>query len=765
MKKYILVSIVLIFSISFITYYAFRWSEINREVKQYTQIEEFSYELELLNQNQKLLINSLRTNYNYDAIAKSTIKMDNAAKEFIYMLVNTDDAELIKYSKAIQYKTKKLNYYYEDIKTDTAEIKNSLKWLSAKYNKHLIGKKDYNSSEIELIRYIFNLLSITAQNDIFINIKPFKGEANKLNIPRLGTHLDIIYYEYNKLMSLKKKLDKNDILPDLKIVENYVKGVQKELHNEISYIIKSLLIASIFLVLYGVIIYIREAYAKLETEELKNELGQFANALNQSAIVSKTDVTGRITFVNDRFCQVSGYTREELIGKAHNIVRHPDMSKEVFADLWESIQNKNIFKATIKNRKKNGEPYYVDTVVVPLLGINDELNGYLAVRYEVTELVEGRDKAIVAEKAKDEFLSNMSHELRTPLNAIKGFSSILNKQVKSDKHSGYLTNIIDSSEHLIGLINDILDVSKLQSGKFSLDYHDFNVDEKISLFLNRFEAQLKIAELKMNFDLDSSIKTTLHGDWLRISQIITNLVSNAIKFTPKGKSIDFSAKYENGKLIIIVEDRGIGISEEAQAKIFEPFEQADSSTTRVYGGTGLGLSIILNLIEQMQGEINLTSKEGEGSKFEVILPLKESQYIIQEIIEEEDDSTKKLNGHILIAEDNKTNQMLIGILVDELGLTYTMADDGLDAVDKFSKDKFDLVLMDENMPNLNGTEAMKKIRTQHGDTTPPIIALTANVMQGDKEKFLEAGMDGYISKPIEEKELYRVLKSFLNNKS
>ena len=315
---------------------------------------------------------------------------------------------------------------------------------------------------------------------------------------------------------------------------------------------------------------------------------QFVDALNESAIVSKTDTKGIITYVNEKFCQISGYTREELLNQPHSIVRHPDMPSEVFKKLWENISKKKSFKVTIKNKTKEGQAYYVDTAIIPILNVNEEIEEYLAVRYDVTGLVESRDAAIVAEQAKDEFLSNMSHELRTPLNSINGFTTILTRLVTDTKQQHYLQNILESSDNLIGLINDILDLSKLQSGKFTLEYNDFNLHEKLDLLLNRFDSLLVQSDVKMQKDFDS-IDIYLYGDWLRISQIITNLISNAIKFSDENSFIELRVHYRNQKLKIIVVDYGIGMSKKAQAKIFQPFEQADNSTTREYGGTGLGL--------------------------------------------------------------------------------------------------------------------------------------------------------------------------------
>jgi PAS domain S-box-containing protein len=537
------------------------------------------------------------------------------------------------------------------------------------------------------------------------------------------------------------------------------------LNKEISSIIQILVGSSLFLLFFGVIIYIREILHTRELGMLKNELQQFVDALDATSIVSKTDTEGRITFINNEFCRVSGYTSEELIGQAHNIIRHPDMDRAVFKEMWTTIRAGKIFRGIIKNRKKNGEAYYVDSAIIPIMDIDKDIVEYLAIRYDVTEVVISRDKALLAEKSKDEFLSKMSHELRTPLNSIVGFSDILKRVIKDEKQLKYLKNITESSASLLSIINDILDLSKLNSGSFSLDYHEFEAYTNVESLLQRFEAQATAAGIIIKVDIDESLHLNLVGDWLRISQIITNFVSNALKFTPKGSEVFFKASYENNSLFLSVKDSGIGISKEAQEKIFKPFEQADSSTTRRYGGTGLGLSIVTSLVKQMRGELTLESEPNIGSEFKVRLPLEAKVHKQVLVLEHEEiGEHKALKGHVLIAEDNKTNQMLIGLLVEEFGLTSKIVGDGVEAVSAFNKEKFDLILMDENMPKLNGVHAMEKIRHLKGGGLP-IIALTANAMKGDREKFLKAGMDEFVAKPIERDELYRILKSFLVRKN
>ncbi len=663
-KKYLLIIMIMAVAISSIIYFGFKWKQISVSVQRNIDIQSTAYKLEIENEKQKFLLITLPRENRIQTLSLSK----KLLHELHRLILDSQDAVLMKHLKKIE-------------------------------------------SEL-----------------------------------------------------LKKELYKNDITSDLEKITKHIDAVLTNLHQEAFGIVRVILASMAFLVFFGLVVYIREIRGALKSARLQNELQGFVGALNESAIVSKTDLDGNITYANKKFCEISGYTQEELIGKNHNIVRHRDTPSSLFKELWETIESKKIFKTTIKNIDKNGKPYHVDSAIIPMLGTNDEIVEYLALRYDVSELVNARDDAIMAEKAKDEFLSNMSHELRTPLNAINGFSTILKREITDEKHSMYIQNILDSSDNLVVLIGDILDLSKLQSGKFTLDYHDFNMYEKMERFLVRFDAQLELSNLKMKIELDESIDARFHGDWLRISQIVTNLISNALKFTPSGGKISIGCKYEDANVKILVADTGIGMSQEVQAKVFEPFEQADTSTTRRYGGTGLGLSIVLNLVEQMDGSLELNSQEGVGSEFIIALPLAKVLDANNDELQEKDIADKKiLNGHILIAEDNKTNQLLIGILVEEFGLSYKMVNDGVEAVGMFGREKFDLVLMDENMPNMNGTQAVKEIHTLYGNDVP-IVALTANVMSGDKERFLEAGMDGYVAKPIDEEELYRVVKYFLDKK-
>ena len=756
MKKYFLIAPVFLVSLLIILFYIVRNIEISKSIDEFTDIKQLSYELELISQKQTIILNKLDTLKNYDEMVAINQNFQNRFTYYFQRIEKIEDKKLARLFKKIQEKNTYLQLLHEDLKTDTAVMKNSLAWLEKEYKSYLF-KEGEESMDKEFLLYMFGVLN--SKNE---SIKPQEIPSQMAQKELLQKHLHLLYEVKKSIQNIHKEIQKNNTTVVLDAVVLHTHRQLNHLHKEIESIIQILSLSAIFLLVFGFIVYIREVVVSLEAQKLRNELQQFFDALNESAIVSKTDPKGVITYVNQKFCDVSGYSKEELIGQSHNIVRHPDMPREVFKELWKTLQNKKVFKATIKNRTKDNGFYFVDTSIMPILDLDGTIEEYLGVRYDVTELIKARDMAISGEKAKSEFLSNMSHELRTPLNAIVGFSSILSRTIKEAKHLKYLSNIQESSANLIGLINDILDLSKLQSGNFSLSFHAFNLKESIQILLERFTTLIENSALDFQVSIEENANVSLSGDWLRISQIISNLVSNAIKFTPQGKKIEFKVAYKDSKLLVNVIDEGIGLSQEAQEKIFKPFEQADNSTTRTYGGTGLGLSIVLNLVKQMQGEISLTSVEGKGSNFGVSLPLQELQKPdVLEALVDETQEREALYGHVLIAEDNKTNQMLIKVFMEEFGLSYKIANDGVEAVDMFGCEKFDLVLMDENMPNLGGCEAMKRIHSLYGYEVP-IIALTANAMTGDRERFIKEGMTDYISKPIDDDVLYSVIKKCLS---
>ena len=376
-------------------------------------------------------------------------------------------------------------------------------------------------------------------------------------------------------------------------------------------------------------------------------------------------------------------------------------------------------------------------------------------------LLESEKKAKEAAKAKSEFLANMSHEIRTPLNAIFGFLNLLKKIEHPAKVEKYLNIILKSSETLLSIINDVLDFSKIESGKFSYEMTSFEIKQVFEQLYMMFTPTANEKNIEFSLNYNSNIEPYIRSDVTRIKQVVTNLLSNAMKFTPENGKVNLKVQCTNSRLIIEVIDSGIGIEKEKQNDIFLQFEQADNSTTRKYGGTGLGLAISHYIAHCLDGELYVKSEFGKGSTFcfnipiEILDSLPKEEYIGDEMIQFE--------GHILLVEDNKTNQMMMQIILDELGLTVDLSNDGVEAVEAYKNGSYDLILMDENMPNMDGIEATRQILElqKKNDDKTPIIALTADAIDNARERYLSVGMKDYLAKPLDEKELLRILNIYL----
>lgn len=377
-----------------------------------------------------------------------------------------------------------------------------------------------------------------------------------------------------------------------------------------------------------------------------------------------------------------------------------------------------------------------------------------------------KDKALAATESKSQFLANMSHEIRTPLNAITGFINLLKQQESEPTKVKYLNTIDNSSQSLLGIINDILDFSKIESNKLEFDLIDFDPHESFSSVADLFKAKCSEKNILLHVNIDKEMPQSLHSDPLRIKQVISNLLSNAVKFSEEGKEITLDIKYNRAyqELSVVVVDQGIGISEEQQGKIFEAFSQAEANTTRQFGGTGLGLAICSLLVELLGGHLDVESELGVGSRFSFSLPIKEGQPINKASTTVK--HTAEISGRVLLVEDNATNQLLMGAILKKMQIQYDLAKDGLEAVTAFEEHNYDLILMDENMPNMSGSQATQKIRELEMESNlghTPIVALTANAMKGDRERFIQAGMDDYLSKPLQIPELNRVIQEYLSS--
>ena len=495
-------------------------------------------------------------------------------------------------------------------------------------------------------------------------------------------------------------------------------------------------------------------------------LQQYKNAIDIALIVSKTDPKGIITYVNDRFCEVSGYTAKELVGKPHNIIRHPDTSASLFKTMWDTLLKKETWNGVIKNRTKSGGDYYVKSTIIPILDINGEIIEFMALREDVTELETARQRAESAETAKAQFLANMSHEIRTPMNGVIGFTHILGKTRLDDDQRRYVEIIENSAQTLLGIVDDILDFSKIESGKMELEYIAVNPFPEFDKAFCIFETKMREKHIDYTIRIDPSLGECLFIDVLRLKQVMSNLIGNALKFTPEFGRISVEirslAKEGNGHwLEFSVEDNGIGISKARQEHIFEEFTQADVSMTRKFGGTGLGLSISASLVAMMGGRLRVESEEGRGSRFYFKIHVNECG-IAQPVVDEKTDrkpETAYMYGElkVLVAEDYDVNRMLVDELLKSRGIAADFAQDGKEAVQKSLKKRYDLILMDINMPVMNGIEATQLIRRR--DDQIPIIALTANVLESDRELFLAAGMNATLIKPLDPDAIEAVLKA------
>ena len=463
------------------------------------------------------------------------------------------------------------------------------------------------------------------------------------------------------------------------------------------------------------------------------------------------------------------------------------VKRERFETLAELYHSRGQFEDTLAKALK--EIVYVDAPPEPIfkkylyyvLGIISFLfmgvilltyyNRHLThlVRQRTQEIEEEKRKAEAATSAKASFLANMSHEIRTPMNAILGFVEQLAK-TEQDEQKKKMFNVIKQSSHnLLTIINDILDLSKIENGKIELEIRSCDIVELFENLESLFHGILKEKNLSYSLAFDSDLPRYVMMDGTRLSQIMINLLSNAIKFTPSEGTIKIAVKYnwQTENLEIFVVDSGIGVAEENIGKIFNAFEQEDSSTTRRFGGTGLGLAISKKLVNMMGGAISVQSKLNEGTTFYILfhsILLGESEGM-EEKHSKENVNSGALLGKILVVEDNKTNQMLIGMILEDLGLEFVVANDGKEAVDIFENDaSFDLILMDENMPVMNGVEAVKRMRemesAQERQRTP-IIAVTANALSEDRQRFLDAGMDDYVAKPYSESIIESTIRKYL----
>ncbi len=407
-----------------------------------------------------------------------------------------------------------------------------------------------------------------------------------------------------------------------------------------------------------------------------------------------------------------------------------------------------------------------------LVWINKDLETLVEER--TAQLQKAKQAAEAATQAKSQFLAHMSHEIRTPMSALLGMTDLALRTELNAKQRNYIEKAHESARHLLGIINDILDWSKVEAGKLCIENTPFRLEDVIQQVRNIVVQRSQEQSVSIHCGHSPEIPTALIGDPLRLGQILINLINNAIKFTPAGGAIEvvIDAQEETEQQALLhftITDTGIGMSPEVQEQLFQPFTQADSSTTRRFGGTGLGLSISKQLVEAMGGSIWVESSAGQGSTFHFTADLSKQQGSVSEpntLANEDGTLVDKLasalaGSRILLVEDNPINQELAVDLLSMYGLVVEVANDGLEALSMLDQHSYDGVLMDCQMPNMDGYTATTRIRQQPRFKDLPILAMTANVMQGDQERSLAAGMNAHIGKPLELGALFGTMVQFI----
>ncbi|MFA5952459.1 MAG: ATP-binding protein [Hyphomicrobium sp.] len=507
--------------------------------------------------------------------------------------------------------------------------------------------------------------------------------------------------------------------------------------------------------------------------------------LDRHAIVSETNLEGRITYVNDAFLRTTGYEMHELIGENYRIVNSGLHSPQFWREMYDTMAAGNVWQGEVCNRRKDGSLYWVQATNS---AIRDELGriiGYVSVRLDITQakvreqtlegaqeqLLQATAKAEAASEAKTTFLSTMSHEMRTPLNGVLGALDLLSETGLDEKQKELVNIAHESSDALLVHINDVLDFSKMEAGKLDLVSEPFELARLATSVLHIVAPQAEHRNNRLISELNGELPTKLDGDRIRVRQVLLNLVSNANKFTKNGNisvRVDrVGGTRERPEIEIGVSDTGIGIPAQRLKDLFQEFSMVDSSYTRKTSGTGLGLAISKRLIESMGGTIGVESTEGVGSRFwfRVALPGIWGERSL-EVVQSRATTGPVPKLRILLADDNVTNQLVASRMLASSGHDVVTVSNGLEALAAASSQRFDVLLTDISMPEMDGIEATRRIRQLPEPLSSiPIVALTANAISGDRERFLAAGMNEYLTKPLRRSDIDQCLAGMFGGKT
>ena len=521
-----------------------------------------------------------------------------------------------------------------------------------------------------------------------------------------------------------------------------------------------------------------ETFKRTSESQITTERDRYRSLVQAAPdmIFSLAVEDGSITSLNPAFERLTGWSCDAWINKPFTSLSHPDDVPRAIANIHQVILGENIPPFELRILTRSGENRSAEFIVTPHRDEKRTVRFILGIARDITDrkraeqdMQAAKEAAETASQAKSEFLANMSHEIRTPMNGFIGMTGLLLDTPLDVRQRDFVETIRSSGETLLTLINDILDFSKIESGKLDLENHPFNLRHCITGSLDLVAATAAEKNLRLEARYSDDCPEAIVGDVTRVRQILVNLLNNSVKFTTEGEVVVEVGTRSKGsglhEIHVSVQDTGVGIPQDRIDRIFESFSQADASTTRKFGGTGLGLSITKHLVALMDGRIWVESEVDQGSTFhftfQTRVPLGDEKLLVDDRARRssvERHLAQRLPLRILVADDNVINQKVAHLLLENMGYRADLAADGLEVLAALARQTYDVVLMDVQMPELDGLETTARIHQDlEPQKWPKIIAVTAGAMRGDREKCLAAGMDDYVSKPVQADELQAAL--------